>query len=73
MDTFEIKPGFIVSKLKLKKDDTILITIDPDIYDVNFAYDYIKAYEKIFPTNNIICTFKGIDIKINAGAGSRTK
>ena len=67
MDKFEIEPGFIASKLKLKKDDTVLITIDPDIYDVNFAYDYIKACKKIFPTNNIICTFKGIDIKIKSG------
>ena len=64
MDKIEITPGVIASKLELKENDTVLVTIDPDIYDVNFACDYIKEFEKVFPTNNIICTFKGIDITI---------
>ena len=31
---FEITPGIIISKLDLKENDTILITIDLDKYDL---------------------------------------
>lgn len=58
----EINPGVIISKLDLKEDDTILITIDTDKWDVDEASEIYKIVAKIFPNNNIITTFKGLEI-----------
>lgn len=61
--SFEINPGIIISKLNLKDGDTILITVDMDIWDVNVASEICKTVSEIFPNNNVVTTFKGIDIK----------
>lgn len=68
---FEIEPGIMTSKLNVKYGDTLIITIDTDIWDVETASEICKMVSKIFPNNNIVTTFKGIEIK--AGAGSRLK
>lgn len=60
---FEIEPGIIISKLDLKDGDTILITVDMDIWDVNAASEICKIVSEIFPNNNVVTTFKGIEIK----------
>lgn len=60
---FEIEPGIIMSKLDLKDGDTIVITVDPDIWNINTVYEEMsKIMKKHFPNNNIIVTFKGIEI-----------
>lgn len=63
---FEITPGIIISKLDLKENDTIIITVDMDIWDINAASEMCKMVSKIFPNNNVVTTFKGI--VISAGA-----
>ena len=63
---FEIEPGVIISKLDLKDGDTIIITVDMDIWDVDTASEICKIVSKIFPNNNIVTTFKGISIEKNA-------
>ena len=63
-ESFEINPSVILSKLDLKEDDTILITIDLDKYDLDEAYEIFKLVCKEFPKNNILTTFKGIDIEV---------
>ena len=68
---FEIEPGIIISKLDLKDDDNIIITVDMDIWDVNAASEMCKIMSKIFPNNNVVTTFKGIEI--SPGAGSSPK
>lgn len=64
MDKFEIEPGIIISKLDLKDGDNIIITVDMDIWDVDAVSEICKMASKIFPNNNIIATFKGIEIKV---------
>jgi hypothetical protein len=68
---FEIEPGIIISKLDIKDGDTLIITVDIDIWDPNAASEICKIVSKIFPNNNIVTTFKGIEI--SAGAGSSPK
>lgn len=67
-DNFEINPGIIISKLNIKPTDRILVTVDLDKYDLDTAYNLFCVMEKEFPTNQIVMTFKGIEI--SAGAGS---
>ena len=59
----EINPGIIISKLDLKEDDTILVTIDLDKYDLNEAYDIFKIIVNSFPDNRVVTTFNGVEIK----------
>lgn len=61
---FEIEPGIIASKLDIKDGDTIIITVDMDIWDVNAASEVCKMANYMFPNNNVVTTFKGIDIKV---------
>lgn len=61
---FEINPGIIISKINLKEDDTILVTIDLDKYDLDEAYHISKLMFNFFPNNKVITTFKGIEIEI---------
>jgi hypothetical protein len=63
MNKFEISPGIIISKLDLKKDDTILVTIDLDRYDLDAAYDISKLMVNSFPDNKVITTLNGVEIK----------
>ena len=60
---FEIEPGIIISKLNLKDGDNIIITVDMDRWDIDVASEMCKIVSKIFPNNNVITTFKGIEIK----------
>ena len=72
---FEIKPGIIISKLDIKPGETILITVDTDIWDIETTQHIMDLFQKWFPNNNIVCTLKGFDIivKKNAGAGTNLK
>ena len=63
-DKFEINPGIIISKLDLKENDTILVTIDLDKYDLEEAHDIFKLMVNSFPYNSVVTTFKGVDITI---------
>ena len=62
MNKFEIEPGIIISKLDLKEDDTILVTIDLDKYDLDEAYNIFKLMVNSFPNNNEVTTFNGVEI-----------
>ena len=61
---FEIEPGIIISKLNIKDGDTLIITVDTDIWDLDAASRMVNLFSKIFPWNNIICKFKGFDIEV---------
>ena len=61
--SFEINPDIIISKLDLKENDVILVTIDIDKYDTPEAYEIFKMIVKEFPDNKIVATFKGIEIE----------
>lgn len=64
---YEIEPGIIASKLDLKDGDTIIITVDDDIYDFDTAYEEWKIVSKEFPNNKILVVRNGIEI--NAADG----
>ena len=71
MNIFKIEPGIIISKLDIKDGDTLIITVDADIWDIDAASEMCKVASKIFPNNNIVTIFKGIEIsEISADAGS---
>ena len=59
---FEIEPGIIISKLDVKDGDNIIVTIDMDIWDLDAASEMCKIMSKMFPNNNVVTTFKGIEI-----------
>lgn len=61
---FEINPGIIISKINLKEDDTVLVTIDLDKYDLDEAYHIFKLMVNSFPNNKVITTFNGVEIEI---------
>lgn len=60
---FEIQPGIIASKLDLKENDVILITIDLDRYDLGASYSMFEEVQEVFPNNKVVCTFEGISIE----------
>ena len=63
MQEFEIQPGIIASKLDLKENDVILMTVDLDKFDIDEAYHMFQMIQKVFPNNTVVCTFKGISIE----------
>lgn len=63
MQEFEIQPGIIASKLDLKENDVILMTVDLDKFDIEETYCMFQIIQKVFPDNKIVCTFKGISIE----------
>lgn len=64
---FKIEPGIIISKLDLEDDDTIIITVDPDIWGPETACEVGKTVNKEFPNNKVLVVCKGIEI--NAADG----
>lgn len=59
----EIDKGIIIEKLKVKDGDTLIVTVDPDIWDISEAHKIYKMVVKIFPNNNVVVTtLKGIEI-----------
>lgn len=56
---------FDIDTKEIKSQETIFLTFDPDKIDVNEAYSYMKMIAKVFPKNNIIVRFIGIDIAIH--------
>lgn len=63
MNGFEIEPGIIISKLNIKENDPILVTIDTDKWDLDDGYEIFKIMTESFPHNTIVTTFKGIEIE----------
>ena len=59
---FDIEPGVILKKLDIKEDDTILVTIDLDKYDLEGAYNIFKIIANSFPDNRVVTTFNGVEI-----------
>ena len=60
----EIDTGVIVSKLDIKDNDTIIVTIDLDIFDLNDGVVYLNMLKDIFPNNVILISFKGMEFEI---------
>lgn len=48
--------------LSISKGDTIIFKFDQDIFDMQEVLSILKTYQQVFPNNNIVVTFNGIDI-----------
>lgn len=55
-------PGIILSQLTLKDGDTIVLTVDMDIWDLDAAIDVYKALVNTFPNQSVVVTFKGFEL-----------
>ena len=60
----EIDKGVIISKLDIKDNDIIIVTIDLDIFDLNDGVVYLNMLKDIFPNNVILISFKGMEFEI---------
>ena len=49
--------------LTISENDTIIIEIDQDRFDIAEAQQIIEMWKREYPKNKIILTFKGIEVK----------
>ena len=49
--------------LTISKNDTIIIEIDHDRFDIAEAQQIIEMWKREYPKNKIMLTFKGIEVK----------
>lgn len=54
--------GISCTTLSISKGDTIVFKFDQDIFDMQEVSGIIETYQQVFPNNNIVVTFNGIDI-----------
>lgn len=50
-------------ELSLNRNDTLVVQVDQDIFDFEEAQKLLKNIQNIFPNNEILLTFKGLEIK----------
>ena len=49
--------------LTISENDTIIIEIDQDRFDIGEAQQIIEMWKREYPKNKIMLTFKGIEVK----------
>ena len=49
--------------LIISENDTIIIEIDQDRFDIAEAQQIIEIWKREYPKNKIMLTFKGIEVK----------
>ena len=49
--------------LAISENDTIIIEIDQDRFDIAEAQQIIEMWKREYPKNKIMLTFKGIEVK----------
>ena len=49
--------------LIISENDTIIIEIDQDRFDIAEAQQIIEMWKREYPKNKIMLTFKGIEVK----------
>lgn len=49
--------------LTISENDTIIIEIDQDRFDIAEAQQIIEMWKREYPKNKIMLTFKGIEVK----------
>lgn len=50
-------------ELTLNCGDTIILQFDQDEWDIEMAKQLSEIWQKTFPKNNLITTFKGMEVK----------
>lgn len=52
------------TSLSVTKGDTIVLKFDQNKFDLDFAQQYTDIVGKLFPKNNILAIFNGIEIGV---------
>ncbi len=53
-----------LSVLKIDKGDTIILTFDPEVYELNQIQPIVEYLSEQFYNNKVIAKIKGLDIDI---------
>lgn len=53
-----------VLDLNLKSNDTLVVKINQDIWDIEEAHKLVKLIAQNFPKNNIITVFNGVELGV---------
>jgi len=62
----ELFEGIDFKSFPVKPDDTIVVTVDKDIWNITDAEIIKNILDKVFPpTNTILVTLKGVDIDVD--------
>ena len=56
---------FDISTLKIDKGDTIILTFDTELWDVNQIQKIMEYISNQFYDNKVIAKLKGIEIEVN--------
>jgi len=57
-------PSLDACNTDLNNGDTLVITVDPDIWDIDTAQEFLKLFQSVFPKNKIMIVFKRIEIGV---------
>ena len=61
----EILKGIDLKSLLIRPEDTVFVTVDPEIWDAEMAQELYNTITKALPpTNAVIVTLKGMDINL---------
>ena len=59
----ESKKNYQPFELTINKDSTIVLQFDQDIWNLDEAQQLAKVWQDTYPYNQIMVTFKGMEIK----------
>lgn len=59
----EQKESYQPFKLTINRGDTIVLQFDQDVWGLNEAQQLAKVWQDAYPHNQIMVTFKGMEIK----------
>ena len=57
-------PSLDTCNIDLNDGDTLVLTVDPDIWDIDTAQEFFKLFQSVFPRNKIMIVYKGIEIGV---------
>ena len=53
---------FDLDTIQISSNDTIVVTIDPDYISLDMVGEIAEALKRTFPSNDILCVRKGVEI-----------
>lgn len=61
---FENKREIEYGALTLKPNDTLVVKINQDFFDIDEAQQLCEMIKQSFPKNSILCIFNGIELEV---------
>lgn len=62
-----------VNTIEIDEDDVIMLTFDPEQYNIDECQQIFQMWQNNFPNHKIIATFKGIKIDLIKDKGNKKK